>query len=291
MNKTKKIWKNGQWIAWHKAQTHVLTHALHYGSAVFEGIRCYQGKKGTAIFKLEEHIDRFFFSAKQLGMKIPYTFYEICDATINTVKKNRCSEGYIRPLAYYGYGSMKLTPSPELPIDVIIACWPWGDYLPVKTVDVVTSPFIRIHPKSTITEAKISGHYVNSILAGLAIQNSPYHEAILLDSDGFVAEGSAENIFIVKDNKLITTPKGTILVGITRNSVIEIAKEQGVEFEERVFKKEEIYTADEAFFCGTAVEITPIRSLDNQVIASGKIGKITEIIKNQYHKMIRGEIA
>jgi branched-chain amino acid aminotransferase len=289
MNTSGYIWKNGTFIPWQNAQTHVLTHGLHYGSAVFEGIRCYQTSTGSAVFKLREHIERFFYSAKQLGMKIPYSIEEICQAVITTLQKNHSDEAYIRPLAYYGYGSMKVTPTSDLPVDIIIACWPWGDYLPVQAVDIATSPFIRIHPKSTIADAKISGHYINSILAGLAIKNTQYHEALLLDVEGYVAEGSAENIFIVKDRKIITTTTGTILKGITRDTIIDIANQNGFSIEERRFKVDEIFTADEAFFCGTAVEVTAIRSLDDRYIADGQIGPITEKIKRIYNQIVHGE--
>lgn len=288
MEKTAHIWKNGNFISWDDAKTHVLTHSLHYGSAVFEGIRYYKTQQGPAIFKLQEHVERFFYSAKQLGMRIKYTINEISDAIIKTVLKDGSEEGYIRPLAYYGYGSMKLVPTSELPVDIIIACWPWGNYLPAEAVDIATSRYIRIHPNSTIADAKISGHYVNSILAGLAISDTHYHEALLLDAEGYVAEGSAENIFIIKDGKLITTPPGTILVGITRDTVIQIAKTLNIPAEERRFKPIEIYTADEVFFCGTVVEITPIRSLDDQIIAQGAIGPITAKIKTYYHQIVRG---
>jgi len=285
---TKYIWKNGKLISWDEATTHVLTHGLHYGAAVFEGIRCYNTQRGPAIFKLHEHIERFFYSAKQLGMKIPYKPDEISEAIIKILKVNHCEEAYIRPLAYYGYGSMKVTPMPDLPVDVIIACWPWGDYLPVKAVDVMTSAYIRIHPKSTIADAKISGHYVNSILAGIALRNTHYHEALLLDAEGFVAEGSAENIFIVKNKKIITPPEGTILVGITRKAIMEIAYGLGFSVEERRFTVKEIYQADEAFFSGTAVEVTAIRSLDDHLIAEGAIGPVTEKIKQCYHQWVHG---
>lgn len=289
MNHSDTIWKNGVFVPWHEAQTHVLTHGLHYGSAVFEGIRCYPTADGPAVFKLREHMERFFYSAKQLAMVIPYTVDALCQAVVDTLVKNNCEEAYIRPLVYYGYGSMRVTPTADLPVEVIIACWPWGNYLPVNEVDIVTSPYIRIHPKSTVADAKISGHYVNSILAGLAIQDTPYHEALLLDADGFVAEGSAENIFIVKDNKIITTPEGTILIGITRETVMEIAKARGYEMEERHFKRDEIYTADEAFFCGTAVEVTGIRSLDDKIIGAGETGHITQQIKQDYLQVVHGE--
>jgi branched-chain amino acid aminotransferase len=289
MQGSEMIWKNGELIPWQSAQAHVLSHGLHYGSAVFEGIRSYRTVDGPAVFKLREHIGRFFYSAEQLGMQLPYTIDEMCQAVIDTLNHNDCEEAYIRPLAYYGYGSMKVTPCEDLPVEVIIATWPWGSYLPVESVDVTTSPYIRIHPQSTVANAKISGHYVNSILAGLAIKNTHYHEALLLDADGYVAEGSAENIFIVKDHQLITTPAGTILVGITRNTVIQIAKDLGYRVEERKFKREEIYEADEAFFCGTAVEVTGIHSLDDQIIGRGMPGLVTRTIKRHYNQVVHGE--
>src|SRR3990167_2260333 len=287
---TQYIWKNGVLIPWQAAQIHVLTHGLHYGSAVFEGIRFYKTDKGSAIFKLKEHIQRFFYSAKQLGMQIPYNETQICQAIVETLQKSGCEEGYIRPLAFYGYGNMKVVPTADLPVEIIIACWPWKDYLSAPVVDVAISPFIRIHPQSTVADAKISGHYVNSILAGLAIQNTHYHEVLLLDAEGFVAEGSAENIFIVKNNRILTTPKGTILMGITRETVMQIAKDLNLVVEEKRFKPEEIYSAEEAFFSGTAVEITAIRSLDGQVIAQGNIGIITESIKTRYQKIVHGQV-
>ena len=291
MNETKMIWKNGDLVPWGQAQTHVLTHGLHYGSSVFEGIRCYKTEVGTAVFKLKEHMSRFLYSAEKLKMPISYSEEALCAAVINTVRTNQLEEGYIRPLAYYGYGKMKVVPEANFDVDIIVACWPWKNYLPVDRVDVATSDYIRIHPQSTVADAKISGHYVNSILAGLALRGTHYHEVLLLDSNGMVTEGGAENIFIVKNGKIITTPPGTILVGITRNTVMQIANELGIPVEERQFKPEEVYEADEAFFSGTAVEITPLRSLDNNVISQGKIGSITEKIKTRYAQIVRGEIA
>lgn len=291
MEKTKFIWKNGKMIEWDNATTHVLTHGLHYGSGVFEGIRFYQTKTGPAIFRLKEHVKRFFYSARALEMKINFSEEQICKAIIKTVKDNKISSGYIRPLAYYGYGSMKVVPTADLPVDVIISCWSWGNYLQVKAVDIAISPYIRIHPKSTVADAKISGHYVNSILSGLSIRNTKYHEALLLDSEGFVAEGSAENIFIIKNKELITTPAGTILIGITRDTVMQIAKELNLNITERKFKPQEVIDADEAFFCGTAVEITPIRSLDDKIISDGNIGPITKQIQSKYNQIIRAEDA
>ncbi|GAB4393098.1 MAG: branched-chain amino acid transaminase [Gammaproteobacteria bacterium] len=289
MQPTNFIWKNGQMIAWQQAHTHVLAHGLHYGAAVFEGIRCYQTQAGPAVFKLAEHIARFFYSAKQIGMRIPYTDAQLSQAVLETIEQNQLSECYIRPLAYYGYGSMKVTPTADLPIEVIIACWPWGKYLAANAIDVATSKYIRIHPQSTVADAKISGHYINSILAGLAIQNTHYHEALLLDTKGFVAETTAANFFIVKHNKLITTPAGTILLGITRNTVIDIAKELGIEVVEQYFKPEDIYQADEAFCCGTAAEITTVRSLDDKLIGSGVAGNVTQKIDHCYQQVVHGK--
>jgi branched-chain amino acid aminotransferase len=289
MHEMNTIWQNGQSKKWDEAQTHALTHSLHYGSAVFEGIRSYQTSSGPAIFKLKEHIDRFMYSAGVMGMQMPYNKQEICQAIIDTAQENNLTDGYIRPLAYYGYGTMKVGPDKDLPIDVIIACWPCGDYLSVNMVDITISPYIRIHPKSTVADAKISGHYVNSILTGIAIRNTHYHESILLDLDGYVAEGSTANIFIIKDNKIITTPEGTILMGITRKTVIQMANELCIPVEERLFKPEEVHQADEAFFCGTAFEITAIRSLDDNIIGNGEIGPISAKIKNRYHQIIHGE--
>lgn len=290
MQPTQFIWKNGRIIPWHEATVHVLAHGLHYGSAIFEGIRFYNVMGCPTIFKLSEHIQRLFYSASHLAMKIPYTEKEINEAIINIIRVNKINEGYIRPLAYYGYGSMKVVPNEDLPVEVIVACWPWGDYLPVKSVDVKTSSFIRIHPKSTIADAKISGHYINSILAGLAIKNTHYHEALLLDAEGYVAEGSAENIFIVKNGQLITPPVGTILEGITRNTVIEIANYYHIPVEQHQFTKQEIMQADEAFFSGTAVEITAVRSLDDCIIASGETGPITKKIQAAYKKITYGQL-
>ncbi len=284
------IWKNGKLIPWAEATTHVLTHGLHYGSSVFEGIRFYETESGPAIFKLQPHIKRLFYSAKQLAMDIPYTEAEICDACVETIRVNDIKQGYIRPLTYYGHGPLKVVPHPDLPIETVIAVWPWGKYMSHDMLDVKISDFIRIHPRSTVADAKIGGHYVNSILANLAIKNTHYHESLLLDSDGYVAEGSAENIFIVKDGKLITTPPGTILEGITRNTVIEIAKHYDIPIEEKKFVPQDVIDADEAFFCGTAVEIIAIRSLDDQVIGTGEEGPITQKIKNIYQDMVFGRL-
>ncbi len=286
MEPTNIIWQNGRYIPWAQAMTHVLSHGLHYGTGVFEGIRFYHTAQGPAIFKLREHVARLFYSASAIGMTLPFSIEQIEQAIIETVNRNQVEAGYIRPIAYFGYGSMKVTPSKDMPVDVVIACWPWGSYLTAEAVDIKVSEFIRIHPKSTVADAKICGHYVNSLLAGQAIQGTHYHEALLLDMEGYVAEGSAENIFIVKDGVIYTTPLGTILDGITRQTVIEIAQQFGHTVKECRFLPQDIQQADEAFFCGTAVEVTPIRSLDDCVIANGKPGQVTLSIQAAYQDIV-----
>lgn len=289
MQSTEFIWQNGQFIPWENAKVHVLAHGLHYGSGVFEGIRFYATRTGPAIFKLAEHVERLFYSAEQIAMQIPYSKKAVINAIIDTVRMNKITQGYIRPLVHYGYGSMKVVPSADLPVEVVIACWPWGSYLAQAMVDIKTSTYIRIHPQSTVADAKICGHYINSLLAGLAIKNTHYHEALLLDSEGYVAEGSAENIFIVKNGVVMTPPTGTILKGITRDTVIAIANYGNIPIKEIPYTREDILQADEAFFSGTAVEITPIRSLDDVLISFGQVGPITEKIHTIYQQMIYGE--
>lgn len=285
------IWKNGHLLPWEEATTHVLTHGLHYGSAVFEGIRFYSTAKGPAIFKLKEHTDRFFYSAAAIGMQVPFSKDEINAAIVQVVADNGIEEGYIRPLVYYGYGPLRITPlDNEFPIDVIIACWPWGAYLASDFVDIKVSKYIRIHPKSSVADAKISGHYVNSLIAGLELKGTHYHDALLLDSEGFVAEGTSNNVFMVKEGKLITTPCGTILEGITRNTIIDLARAEGIEVVEEKFTVAQLQHADEVFVCGTAAEVVPMRSLDDHVIGGGKAGPITLRIKSLYSQLVRGEL-
>ncbi len=291
MQPTAHIWQNGQFVPWQEANTHVLSHGLHYGSGVFEGIRCYETPQGSAIFKLAAHVARLVYSANALGMQLPYSEAELCQAITDTVAKNRLQAGYIRPLAYYGYGALGVMPSKELPIEVVIACWPWADYLEAPAVDIKISDFIRIHPQSSVADAKICGHYVNSLLARTALRDTHYHEALLLDHDGFVAEGSAENIFIVREGHLITTPLGTILPGITRATVMEMAANRGYAVSEERFTPAAVLAADEAFFCGTAVEIVPIRSLDDQLIGNGEPGLISQQLQQAYQAIVHDKDA
>lgn len=289
MEATSYIFKNGHYLPWEKAQSHVMVHALHYGSGAFEGIRFYETAYGTAIFRLKAHIDRLFYSAYALGLKIPYTKDELIVICIETVAMNGITSGYIRPLIYYGYGSMRVVPEDHLPVETVVACWPWGDYLPQRPVNVAVSDFIRIHPRSTYADAKLCGHYVNSIVAGLSLKGSHYDEALLLDADGYVAEGSAENIFFVKDGIIYTTPKGTILEGVTRNSVMAIIAHLDWPLIEKRFTVDELLTADEAFFTGTAVEVSPIGSINDQLIGDGAKGPVTHRIAHEFEAIIKGQ--
>ena len=292
MNNHKYIWKNGNFTTYEQAVISVLTHGLHYGSGVFEGIRAYKTIKGTAILKLKEHMVRFQRSMKVLAMPCPYSLNQLCQAVINSVKKNSIKECYIRPLAYFAEGNVAVLPKINHPVDVVIACFSVGCYFSTRRINMMVSKYIRVHPKSTICDAKISGNYVNSILASMETRGTHYQEAVLLDINGNVAEGAAQNIFIVKDNCLITTPLGTILNGITRQLVIKIARRNAILVDERYFKPKEIIEADEAFCTGTAIEIISISSLDDQPIgATGKVGRITQLIHTDFNKITSGEMS
>lgn len=288
MDTASKIWMDGKMVPWNKAQVHILTHTLHYGGGVFEGIRFYKTPRGPAIFRLKEHIDRLFYSASTLEMKIPYSKTQIQEATKNLIKTNKLNAGYIRPIVYYGYGKMGLDPR-GCPVNVAIAAWPWGAYLGEGPVKTKISKFMRIHPASTYTDAKICGHYVNSILASLEIHREGFDEALLLDYRGNLAEGPGENVFIVKKGVLITPPPGTILAGITRASVIEIAKDQGIQVKEKNITPAMLKTADEAFFSGTAAEISPIAAINRQKVNKGKPGPITKKLKESFTQAVHGE--
>lgn len=289
---TKYIWMNGKLVPWKKATVHVLTHTLHYGMGVFEGIRCYRTPKGPAVFRLKEHVKRLENSAKLVGMKIPYSEENIISAIKNTIRANDIEECYIRPIAFYGYGVMGLNPE-GAPVNFAVAVWPWGTYLGEegleKGVRAKISPWIRIHPKILPPHAKLVANYANSILAKVDALSSGYDEAILLNVEGYVAEGPGENLFIVKKNKLITPPTSAgALSGITRDSVMKIAHDEKIEVMERDFKPDEIYDADEAFFTGTAAEVTPIREVNGRKIGSGNRGPITERIQRIFFNAVRG---
>lgn len=287
MQTTQWIWKNGNFVAWEEAQTHVLTHTLHYGGGAFEGIRAYKTDRGTSVFRLREHMERLHYSTSALDMKLPFSVDALIEATSELLRRNKLEQGYIRPLAYYGYGVMGLKPF-GAPVEVMIACWPWGAYLAHDAVDVKISKYIRIHERSTVVDAKICGHYVNSMLASIELKGSKYHEALLLDSHGRIAEGPGENIFVIKGGTLFTPKLGTILAGITRNTVQQLAKKLGLPVVEKDITPDDILSADEAFFTGTAAEVVPIRSVDDKLIAKGTVGPISQKIKDAYLDVVYG---
>ncbi len=287
MKLTKKIWLNGKLVDWKDAKVHVLVNALHYGSAVFEGIRCYKTDRGGAVFRLSEHIDRLFYSASCLGIKTPFSKDQISKAILNLIRANGVSECYIRPLVFCGYGSLGLDIS-ESPINIAIATWPWEAYLGGKELSAVISSYRRLSPKSIPIDAKISGYYANSIIASAEAKKRGIDEAILLDDDGYVAEGAGENIFVVKNGKIYTPAKGAILPGITRSSVIQIARDRGIKVIEKKISVKELKNSDEAFFTGTAVEICPVVKIDGRAIGKGTFGPLSIKIKEEYSKIVRG---
>jgi len=282
---------DGEFVAWDEAKVHVLTHTIHYGLGVFEGIRCYKTKNGSAIFRLNEHVDRLFDSAHIFMMEIPFSKEEITLAIKETVKINKMRECYIRPLVYIGYGSMGVYPKGN-PINVSIAVWPWGAYLGdegiEKGIRIKVSSFTRHHVNVDMTRGKVCGYYVNSQLAKTEAIRCGYDEAVLLDTEGYVSEASGENIFIVRDGQLKTTPLTSILEGITRDSIIQIATDNGIAVKEERFTRDELYIADEAFFTGTAAEVTPIREVDGRVIGKGERGEITKNLQSIFFDIVKG---
>ncbi len=284
-----KIWMDGELVDWDEAKTHVLSHGLHYGSGVFEGIRCYKTDEGPAVFRLQDHIERLFESAKICRFQIPYSQDEVIKATLETIRVNGFKECYIRPLAYLGLGAMGIYPKNN-PVKLTIAVWPWGSYLGDdglnKGIKVKVSSFTRHHVNSAMTRAKVCGYYMNSIFAKQEAISSGSDEALLLDTEGYVAEGSGENIFIVKKGILTTPPLTSILDGITRDTIIRLAGDEKIEVKEHRFTRDEVYTASEAFFTGTAAEVTPIRELDNREI--GPPGPITKKLQNIYFDTVKG---
>ena len=279
---------DGEFVPWEDAKVHVLTHTLHYGAGAFEGVRAYETDKGPAIFRLTEHTERLFYSTKCIGMELPFSVQELDDATVELVRKNEVQHCYIRPLAFYGYGKMGLNPA-GAPTHVIIACWPWGAYLPHEMVDLKVSSYIRIHPKSTIADAKIVGHYVNSILAVRELIGTNYHEALFLDLEGNIAEGPGENFFIVNGKEVTTPPLGTILAGITRETIMKLIVDLGYSVTERSISLDEALKAEEAFFTGTAAEVTPIRSIDDKVLGKGEVGELTAQLRDLYLDIVTGK--
>lgn len=290
MQTTEKIWYSGQFVPWAEAKTHVLTHTLHYSGGAFEGVRFYKTAQGPAIFRLQDHIERLYYSASVLNMTIPYTREEVIAAVIELVRINKLDAGYIRPLVFYGYGKMGVNPIGN-PVELVIACWPWGAYLPHESIDIKVSSYIRIHPDSTVIDAKLCGHYINSILAALEVQGTHYHEALLLDSHGHITEGVGENFFMVKDGIIYTPNLGDILPGITRATVMELAKQLQLSLVETDITLYEAYQADEAFFTGTAAEITAIRSINDKKIGEEGLGPVTALIKQSYLDLVQGKNA
>lgn len=285
------IWYDGKLVPWREATTHVLTHTLHYGMGVFEGVRAYETARGTAIFRLEEHTDRLLRSAHILGMKLPYDKATLMEAQKAAVWQNGLRSGYIRPMAFYGAEAMGIS-AKMLTTHVIVAAWPWGAYLGQEALEkgirVKTSSFSRHHVNITMCKAKANGNYMNSILAHREAEHDGYDEALLLDVDGFVAEGSGENVFIVRRGKLYTPDLTSALEGITRDTIIQLAAEAGIEVIEKRITRDEVYSADEAFFTGTAAEVTPIRELDNRTIGAGARGPLTERLQAMYFDCVHG---
>jgi branched-chain amino acid aminotransferase len=293
VQKVSKIWMDGKLIPWEEANVHILTHSLHYGLAVFEGIRCYLCPDGkSAVFRLREHVDRLFDSAQIGDIKIPYSKREISEACKETLRVNQLREGYIRPIVLIGEGVMGVYPG-ENPIQVAIITWSWGAYLGEgaleKGIRVKVSSYTRHHVNVMMTKAKICGNYVNSVLAKREVMKMGYDEALMLDTEGYVSEASGENIFMVKSGLLKTTPLTSILSGITRDSVIQIAKAKKIPLLEERFTRDELYTAQEAFFTGTAAELTPIREVDDRMIGSGKPGPMTKELQAAFFDIVKGK--
>ncbi len=295
MDQADLIWMNGELVAWEDAKVHVLTHALHYGTGVFEGMRAYETARGTAIFRHEEHLDRLYKSAELYYMPIPYTLQELRGAVHDVVAQNGLPSCYIRPIAFRGAGVMGINPL-DAPVDVAIAAWPWGAYLgddaKVHGVRAKVSSWRRISADSLIPHAKASGQYLNSVLAKIESHKAGYEEGILLDQHGFVSEGTGENIYIVRDGVVCTPPQTAgILDGINRKSVIQIAKDEGVELVERNIARAELYLADEVFMTGTAAELTPIREVDDHTIADGTPGPVTKRLQTVFEDALYGRDA
>jgi branched-chain amino acid aminotransferase len=293
VQKVSKIWMDGKLIPWEEANVHILTHSLHYGLGVFEGIRCYLCHDGkSAVFRLREHVNRLFDSAQIGDIKIPYSKREISEACKETLRVNQLKEGYIRPIVFIGEGVMGVYPG-DNPIQVAIITWSWGAYLGEgaleKGIRIKVSSYTRHHVNVMMTKAKICGNYVNSVLAKREVMKMGYDEALMLDTEGYVSEASGENIFMVKNEVLKTTPLTSILPGITRDAVIQIAKAKKIPLLEERFTRDELYTAQEAFFTGTAAELTPIREVDDRIVGDGRPGPITKELQAAFFDIVKGK--
>jgi branched-chain amino acid aminotransferase len=288
------IWYDGKLVPWRDATTHVLTHSLHYGMGVFEGVRAYKTESGTAIFRLKEHTDRLFRSAHIFQMEMPWDKETLNEAQKEVIRANKLESGYLRPLAFYGSEKMGVSPR-GAQVHVIIAAWPWGAYLGEEGMErgirIKTSSYTRHHVNITMVRAKASGNYMNSILANNEALTDGYDEALLLDPEGYACEGAGENLFIVKNGQLFTPDLTACLEGITRATVIQLAKELGLTVTEKRITRDEVYCADEAFFTGTAAEVTPIRELDNRQIGEGRRGPITKALQEKYFDVVYGRSA
>lgn len=289
---TEKIWMNGSFVKWDEAQVHVLTHSLHYGTGVFEGIRCYKTDAGSAVFRLHAHVDRLFDSAHICQMEMPYTRKAVSEAILETIRVNKIDACYIRPIVYIGYGAMGIYPT-DNPVQLSIAVWPWGSYLGEEGlkngIRVKISSFTRPHVNATMVRSKTTSNYANSLLAKREALKDGYDEAMLLDTDGYVAEGSGENVFIVRKGVIKTPPLTSILEGITRDAIMQLAMERGMRLVEERFTRDELYIADEAFFTGTAAEITPVREVDNRTIGMGKPGPVTKELQSAFFDIVHGK--
>lgn len=285
------IWMDGELVPWREATTHVLTHTLHYGMGVFEGVRAYKADKGTAIFRLHDHTKRLFRSAHILKMHMPWSEDELNRAQLQVVRDNKLESAYIRPMCFYGSEGMGLR-ADNLQTHVMVAAWAWGAYLGEenmqKGIRIKTSSFTRHHVNITMCRAKANGNYMNSMLALNEALTDGYDEAMLLDAEGFVAEGSGENIFLVRDGVLYTPDLTSALEGITRDTILRLAAELGLAVREKRITRDEVYVADEAFFTGTAAEVTPIREVDNRAIGAGIRGPVTEQLQNLYFDVVHG---
>lgn len=288
------IWMDGKWVDWREAKVHVLTHTLHYGMGVFEGTRAYETNDGTAIFRLQDHTDRLFRSAHILNMKVPFDKDTLNQVQREAVSKNNLKSAYLRPMCFYGSEVMGIR-ADSLKVHVMVAAWEWGKYLGEdgieKGIRIRTSSYTRNHVNSVMCKAKANGNYMNSILALQEAISCGYDEAMLLDHEGYVAEGSGENIFLVRNGKLITPDLTSALEGITRETIFQLAKECNLEVVEKRITRDEVYVADEAFFTGTAAEVTPIREVDDRVIGNGGRGPITERLQTMYFDAVQGRSA
>ncbi len=292
MNQAELIWMNGEFVAWEDAKVHVLTHGLHYGTGVFEGVRCYDTEIGPAVFRHQDHVDRLFKSASLYYMDIPFTQEQVRQATLDLVARNGMRSCYIRPLVYRGYGTMGLFPL-DAPVDISIAAWEWGAYLGEDGkrdgIRAKVSSWRRLSPQSLIPAAKATGQYLNSVLAKIESHKAGYEEGILLDEHGHVCEGTGENIFVVRDGAIATPPStSSILDGISRRTAVQLAEDLGIDVVERHISRAELYLADEIFLTGTAAELVPVREVDDHAVGTGRPGEVTRAVQTAFEDVLHG---